>query len=217
MPIQAGLFDSFDNLDSISGESLTVWLKPVPQLTQIENYLANKILYPQTVAKTEVEMQMDLGILREVLKMNALTGRNAMLGGNPFLNITLRKLLIPAKFLIFVPDLLTLASVFIDALLSIRPKQDFFTDLWTIILTGDTYETVGSVLLPQLEDGGLMKLSILGKKYEIKSETFNIITCPKEKCEISFSVQRGSFLGKKEGAVEIPGGKLGLILDGRRK
>ena len=64
MPIQAGLFDSFDNLDTISAESLIPWLKPVPELKRIENYLANKILYPQTIAQTEFEMQMDLAILR---------------------------------------------------------------------------------------------------------------------------------------------------------
>src|SRR3989344_9569891 len=124
MPIQAGLFDSFDNLDTISAESLIPWLKPVPELKRIENYLANKILYPQTIAQTEFEMQMDLAILREALKMNAPKGKNAMLGGNPFVNTTLRKLMMPAKFLNFLPDLPTLAAVFIDALLRDQPKQD---------------------------------------------------------------------------------------------
>lgn len=217
MPIQIGLFDSFDNLDSISAESLMQWLKPIPELHRIENYLANKILYPQTIAQTEFEMQMDLGLLREALKMNAPKSSNAMLGGNPFLNTTLRKLMIPTRFLNFVPNLPTLAAVFIDALLQDRPKQDFFTDLWTIVLADDVYEIVGSVLFPQLNEGGLMKLDLFGKKYEIKSGVFNILNCPKDRCEISYKIQKGSFLGKTESAIEISGGKLGLIIDGRRK
>ncbi|MDO8573769.1 MAG: hypothetical protein Q7R77_03395 [Candidatus Daviesbacteria bacterium] len=217
MPIQTGLFDSFDNLDNISAESLIPWLKPVPELKRIENYLANKILYPQTIAQTEFEMQMDLSLLREALKMNAPKVKNAMLGGNPFINITLRKLMIPAKFLSFVPDLPTLAAVFIDALLQDRPKQDFFADLWTIVLTDDAYEIVGSVVMPQFSEGGLMNLSVSGKKYEIKSGVFNIIACPKDRCEISYKIQKGSFLGKNESTVEIAGGKLGLIVDGRRR
>lgn len=217
MPIKTGLFDSFDNLDSISAESLIPWLKPVPELVRIENYLANKILYPQTIAQTEFEMQMDLSILREALRLNAPKDNNAMLGGNPFINTTLRKLMIPAKFLSFVPDLKTLAAVFIDALLQNREKKDFFADLWTIVLTDDVYEIVGSVLFPQFNEGGFMKLNLFGKIYEIKPGVFNIIACPKDRCEINYNIQKGSFLGKNESAIEISGGKLGLIIDGRKR
>lgn len=217
MPIKAGLFDSFDNLDNINAESLVYWLKPVPNLKQIENYLANKILYPQTVAQTEFEMQMDLSILRETLRMSAPKGNNAMLGGNPFINPTLRKILLPAEFLYFVPDLATLTAVFIDALLRDRPKQDFFEDLWTIILTDNTDEIVGSVLFPRFKEGGLMQIYLLGKKYEIKPGVFNIFACSREHCEVSYKIQQGSFLGKNDSAVEVAGGRLGLIIDGRKK
>ncbi|MCR4306210.1 MAG: hypothetical protein NUV73_03955, partial [Candidatus Daviesbacteria bacterium] len=155
MPKLAGLFDSFDNLDQISPEDIALWLKPVPSANRLENYLANKILYPGALPLTEYDMQIDLAILREALKLNgpkaADKKTNSLLGDNPFLNITLRKILIPERFLNFVPDLQSLAISFIDGLLLGKERQDFFEDLWTIVLTDEGDEVVGSVLLPQFE------------------------------------------------------------------
>lgn len=206
MPGQVGLFDSFDNLDQVSAEAIISWLKPIPQLTYIENYLANKILYPQTLPQTDYEMQIDLAILREVLRLD----------DNPFLNIALRKVMIPARFLQFVPTLEILTSVFIDAFLLNRQKGDLFEDLWTIVLTDNIYETVGSVLLPQFAGtGGVMSLSLLGKTYKIRQGILTVIPCTRERCEIAYKLQKGKVLGKTEDAIEVYGGKLGLIVDGR--
>lgn len=214
-----GLFDSFDNLDQISAEAISSWLKPVPQLTQLENYLANKILYPRGLPLTKQDMQIDLAILREALKINIPKGMqksNALLGDNPFLNITLRKILIPIRFLEFVPDLATLAMVFIDTLLLDRTKEDWFQDIWTIVLTNASDEIVGSVVLPQFEDkNSLMRCQLLDKNYEIHPGDLIVLPCPKDRCEIGYKLQRGKILGKEESAIEVYGGKLGLVIDGR--
>src|SRR5687767_12024497 len=109
MPKLSGLFDSFENLDQIEAENLLPWLKAPPNPVQLENYLANKILYPQTLPLSEVDMKIDLAILREALKINGPKigeKSNAMLGDNPFLNVALRKIIIPEKFLIFCPDII---------------------------------------------------------------------------------------------------------------
>lgn len=194
-----GLFDSFDNLDQISIEAVASWLKPQPQLLQLENYLANRILYSQTIPLTETDMQIDLAILREALKI-----------GNPFLNTTLRKMLIPAKFLEYVPDLKSLVWAFIDALV--------LQDIWTIVLTGDCDEIVGSVVLPQFESSsGKMGLSVMGKNYSILPGGLTVIPCPKERCGIAYSFLKGKILGKQSSTLEIYGGRLGLVIDGRRK
>lgn len=228
MPKLAGLFDSFDNLDQISPEAIAFWLKPIPQANFLENYLANKILYPEALPLTEHDMQIDLGILREALKMSkALADAmkvpkpgsekvNALLGDNPFLNITLRKILIPVRFLNFVPHLMSLTRVFIDALLLNRERKDFFQDLWTIVLIDDIDEVVGSVLLPQFESsGGVMNLKLPSKNYEIRQGNLMLIPCPQDRCEIAYKLQRGKLLGKQENAFEVYGGKLGLVIDGR--
>lgn len=217
----AGLFSSFDNLDQISAESVASWLKNPPPPKQLENYLANRILYPGTLPLTASDMQTDLAILREALKMNkAPAGQrnNALLGDNPFLNTTLRKILIPAPFLDFVPDLVSLTWVFIDALLADRKKQDFFQDLWTIVLTDDTDETVGSLLLPQFKGGrGAVNLKLFDKNYRIQPGSLVVIPCAKDRCEIAYKIQGGMILGKAENSVEVCGGKLGLVVDGRSR
>lgn len=212
MPKLSGLFDSFDNLDQISPEAIATWIKPTPNLIQLENYLANKILYPQALPVTESDMKIDLGILREALKIN----RSLSVGDNPFLNITLRKVLIPVRFVNFVPNLSSLTWAFIDAFLLDRKKADFFEDLWTIVLTDDTDEIVGTILLPQFEgsEGG-GEVDLLGKNYHIRPGGLMVIPCPKDRCEIAYKFSKGKILGKQESAVEVYGGKLGLVIDGR--
>lgn len=220
MPISAGLFESFDNLDQISGEAIAVWLKNPPQFSVLEDYLANRILYPRALPTTAYQMQIDLAILREAIKANGPNidkkKTNPLLGDNPFLNITLRKVLIPARFLNFVPDLTSLAWAFIDALLLERRKEDWFEDLWTLVLTDDTDETIGSVILPQFAgSAGVMELNLQGKKYKILPGSLTVLSCPKDRCEITYKIQNGHILGKTDMALEVSGGKLGLIIDGR--
>lgn len=220
----SGLFDSFDNLDQIQIDSLIPWLKNLPaKLTpiQLENYLANKILYPKALAITEIDMEIDLAILREALRINGPKverDSNPMLGDNPFLNITLRKIMIPEKFLYYAPDLVSLTWAFVDGLLLTRSKKDWFEDLWTVLLTDDADEVVGSVLLPQFRNlADLMNLSVLGKNYKIKAGSLTLIPCPKDRCEIAYKFASGKILGKKESSLEVFGGKLGLLIDGRTK
>lgn len=213
MPKLTGLFGSFENLDLISAEDIAYWLKSVPQLNVLENYLANKILYPQVIPQTERDMQMDLAILREALRRSKQS--NTLHYENRFLNTTLRKLLIPVEFLNFVPDLASLTWAFTDALLLGRKKETLYGDLWTVVLTGGVDEVVGSVILPQFGSGGLMTLQLMGKNYQISQGSLIIIPCPKERCEVAYRLQNGKVLGKSESAIEVYGGKLGLMIDGR--
>lgn len=215
----SGLFDSFDNLDIIDIDSLAAWLKNPPALIQLENYLANKILYPRTLPLTDFDMKIDLAILREALKSHGPTigtRGGPLLGDNPFLNITLRKLIIPQRFLFYVPDLTMLTWAFVDGLLFQRRKEDWFEDLWTVEVADDTDEIVGSILLPQFKDDkDFMELNLLGKNYKIKVGSLTIIPCLKDRCEIAYKFGDGKFLGKKISAVQVYGGRLGLMIDGR--
>lgn len=224
MPKLSGLFDCFDNLDAIETDSLIPWLKIAHiQLSpiQLENYLANKILYPQVLAVTDLEMKIDLAILRQALRLNGPTFKkvkSSLLGDNPLLNITLRKIIIPARFLNFIPDLVSLTWAFVDGLLLTRKKEDWYEDLWTVILADDIDEVVGSVILPQFKgEADYFDLNVQSKKFKIKAGSLVRIPCAKERCEIAYKILNGSILGKKENDVEVYGGKLGLIIDGRIK
>ena len=215
----SGLFDSFDNLDQIPAESIIKWLKPVPMQTQLENYLANKILYPQSIPLSPYEMQIDLAILREALKINTpkLTdSKDIFLGSNAFLNVNLRKIMIPERFLSFVPDLQTLAWVFIDALLLEKQRLDIFEDLWTIVVTDDVDEIVGSILLPRLDSSSSeIDVSVMGQNYKIKAGSLMVIPCENQRCQIGYRLLGGKVLGKQEATLEVSGGRLGLVVDVR--
>lgn len=215
-----GLFDAFDNLDQLNVENIAFWVKPTPNLIQLENYLANKILYPHSLPLSNSDMKLDLAILREALRLNSPKPsgeeKETLLGSNLFLNTTLRKILIPRRFLNFIPGLANLAWAFVDVLLLQRKKEDFFWDLWTVVLTGDSDEVVGSILLPQFsgKDDGV-DLNILGKIYKISPGSLTVVACPRDRCQISYKMSKGKILGKSEAALEIYGGALGIMVDGR--
>lgn len=212
-----GLFDSFDNLDQINVESLAGWLKTPIQLIQLENYLANRILYPQTQPMSVLDMEIDLGILREALKLtfNQMNEDN-FLADNPFLNIGLRKILIPVRFLNSIGDLTKLTWAFVDALPIDPKRKDWFEDLWNIVLTDDTDETIGSLILPEFKgSSGQIEVNIMGQSYSVKAGSLMVIPCPKDRCSVSYKLKQGSLLGKSENFLQVSGGKLGIMIDAR--
>ncbi len=216
-----GLFGSFTNLDQIEAINLLNWIQPAPSLISLENYLANRILYPQTVPLSDIEVKTDLAILREVLKINTFDVKEQsypLLGDNSFFNFTLRKILIPLKFLDYIPNLSMLVWVFVDVLLVAVQKKDWFEDLWTVVLNDDVDEVIGSLLLPQFtKDSGAMQIKIEDKEFFAKKGELTIIPCSRDRCEISYELNQGKLLGKSKNALEINGGRLGIIIDGRRK
>ena len=168
---------------------------------------------------TDFDMKIDLAILREALRINGQKAdqeEGSLLGENPFLNITLRKIIIPSKFLLYVPNLINLTWAFVDGLLLGRRKENFFWDLWTVVLSDNQDETIGTVILPQFDNkNASMILSLLGKDIKIRAGSLTFVVCPKDRCEIAYKLNAGKILGKKEAAIEVYGGRLGLIIDGR--
>lgn len=214
----AGIFDTFDNLDQIKVEDVARWLKPVPQLIALENYISNRILYPQVVPITLLDMKKDSAILREALRLSSQhpQHKNEFLGGSPFLNATMRKIIIPRRFLDFVPDLASLVWAFVDGLLLSRPKEDWFQDLWTVVLSSDSDEIIGSILLPQFENlTGYIEIKLDNKVFKIKSGDVAVLPCLKERCPLDFNLNKGKLLGKQKSIIEVYGGKVGLMIDGR--
>lgn len=221
MPEFVGLFDRFINLDQIKIENVMRWLSPVPQQISLENYIANRILYPQAVPISLSEIKIDLAIIREALRLNSYCNKdnkNEFLGNSPFINVTLRKIIIPVGFLEFIPDIVSLIWAFIDGLLLEHSRKDCFEDLWTVCISNETEDVIGSILLPQFSDRqGLMEIKLEDKSYNIKAGALSVLPCPKERCSINFNFKNGKLLGKNKGVIEISGGKAGLVIDARSK
>ena len=60
-----------------------------------------------------------------------------------------------------------------------------------------------------------MDITILDKNFKVKAGSLIAIPCLKDRCKIAYKFASGKILGKKENALEIYGGRLGLLIDGR--
>lgn len=68
MPKLTGVFELFRFLDQIPASDINRWLKSKIETHQLENFVGNRILYPQTLPSTKLEMEIDLAVFREALK-----------------------------------------------------------------------------------------------------------------------------------------------------
>lgn len=63
-----GIFDEFANLGEISAEEIKHFLKFPIELHVLENFVGNRIIYPQSIPMNEYEMEIDLAILKAVVR-----------------------------------------------------------------------------------------------------------------------------------------------------
>lgn len=192
----SGVFDKFKDLDQIPMDDILKWINPVPNRIVLENYLASRIFFPQTVATSQQDLKWDLAILREALKRNA-----------DFASYISKKIFIPEDFLTRFPNLSALIWAFVDA---IKPK-----DIWTVLLKGAKFDTLGSVIVPSSKGKVEVEIAVDGKTQKVAPDNLMFIPCSKHRCQISFKVKNGQILGKDAGMVEIFGGRAGVIVDTR--
>ena len=190
MPKVTGIFDNFENLDEISAEALGV----------DENYLANRILYPQVVPTTSRDLNFDLAILKEALKRNPV-----------YFKPEQKKIFIPEAFISFAPDIKRLALLFIDVY---SPKG-----MITFVITKSGRDvTIGTLITVYCKgQKEPLHFEVEGQNFSVKPGTLTVLPCTKEHCHVSFKAAEAKLLGKNEILFEVPGGELGLVVDGRWK
>ncbi len=66
----SGVFESFLDLDKIPVTDIVRWLKSIKDTNAIENAIANRIIYPQTIPVTKIDLEIDFAILKELLLRN---------------------------------------------------------------------------------------------------------------------------------------------------
>ncbi len=211
MSATRGLFEPFQDLENLSIPEITDWLTPIPPIINLENHLANRILYPQTLPVTKEQLKIDLAILRAILKRMVSSGK-----ASQFLDIKSHKIIIPSELISCIPNLNQLMWAFVDGLLTQLNKTKGSDALWLIVLSGELNEVMGTLLVPQFEGmGDLMQLGIQGKIYKVKAGDLTVIPCNTDNCRVIYKISKGSLLGVKESSVDLRGGKLGIMIDGR--
>lgn len=192
----AGHLSSFRDLDKISVQGLTRWIPHPPNPFYIENYLANRIFYPQTVPQTKEDQDLELAILREALIKNP-----------SFFSNKEGKFLIPQS-LISCTNLGQIVWAYLDVY---KPKG-----LIRVFLKNQKTYTLGTVLVPDVnKKEGLIELVIENKKYSVKIGNLEVIPCPKNYCDINFFSKSARIMGKNEESLEVFGGDLGIVVDAR--
>lgn len=63
-----GVFENFRYLDQIPTSDISKWLKTKVKETDLENFIGNRIIYPQALPISNLELEIDLAIFREALK-----------------------------------------------------------------------------------------------------------------------------------------------------
>ncbi len=193
MPKLTGIFSTFSDLEQIPPEDIARWLNPNPGIAVIENYIGNKIIYPQTIPVTKVELNLELAILRELMKRH----KNNFQSG--------KNLNLPEALEDRLPNLPQLTLALVDALL---PKDVVGVSLGNKI--------IGSVIKPDCPwPGSKFSLQVDNRNYQFKKGSVTVIPCQNNKCSVHFRGQNAKLFGKVDLSFDISGGKLGHLVDGR--
>lgn len=191
MPKLTGAFELFDNLDKILPDTLNNWLKNREEPHYLQNFLGNRLLYPQTIPTTKREIDLDFALLGEAVKMNK----------QHFFDEAQKRIIIPEVFLSRFPNLQRLGVVMVEA---VSPEGES-----TIYLKQpNNLQFLGTVVAPTLlTSDGPLQITINSKvsKVALGSLVVFPITEPSVKVKVDALAE-----------IEVAFGELGLIIDLRK-
>lgn len=191
MPKLSGVFEIFKNLEKIPPENLNNWLKVKQEVHILQNFIGNRILYPQVVPLTSVDMSLDVALLIEAIRLDK----------NTFLDDDGKKIFIPKGLYGRFPNLSQLALTFIQALDPVG--------VWTLNLKSPEEEVLlGTVIAPSvLTSDGPMKVIINGKEYQAALGQISVF--PNQDHHLEVVVDSLD-------QILVSGGDVGLLVDLRK-
>lgn len=191
MPKLSGVFEIFKNLEKIPPENLNNWLKIKQEAYLLQNFIGNRILYPQVIPLTTIEMALDLSLLIEAVRFDK----------SPFIDEAKKKIFIPKQLYGRFPNLSQLVTAFIQAL--------DVVGIWVLYLKSPEEELVlGTVIAPSvLTSDGPMKVVINGKEYQ--ADLGEISVYPNRDHHLRVIVDSLD-------EVLVTGGDVGLLVDLRK-
>lgn len=198
MPKLSGWINYFPNAGRLDIAAVGRFLPPHSDLKIVENFLANKLLYPTTVSTNEKELMLDLAILRELIFSNK----------DLFYKPTRNKIFIPGIFLEVSVDLSSLILILIDCL---DPAE-----VTTVYVQDPIEKSLATFIRPKiLFKNGKINLKYKDKNFDIKIGSLVTLPAPYTKIDLQFSSNEATLAQKNATELEITGGPLGIVIDAR--
>lgn len=196
------LLPHHEDLNKIRAEDVSSWLGKNYDFRSISNYLANKIIYPHTVAVNLSEMIYEVAILREMLGLHP----------NEYYSANLKRIYVPHNLVYFIPNIPKLVWLFIDVFKPIG--------LNTVILKGnsplESAKNLGTFIkVEPVKKEGIVSVDISGEKYQVKIGSLVVLPALSNKVDIKVASNGAKILGKAKLEMEIAGGPLGVMVDAK--
>lgn len=188
MPKLTGIFEQYLKLDKIEAENIISRLPFPLESHYIENFIGNKILYPQSIPMNYQEMEIEFVLLEELIRQNS----------HLFYNHNKNKLVIPEEFGNRFYPLERVILTFLKAIA--------LGELTKLVMKDRAGEkALGSIItVPGPKDREVESFFLDNKEYQVQKGQPKIVECSKRSCELKLNS------GK---SFQVYGGEIGLVLD----
>lgn len=189
-------FKLFPYFDQMPLSELMAWAPVDTSEEALDNYFANRLLYPQVCAVNQKYYLWDQILLKAAIARQK----------DFFYNSQTKRLHIPAELQDLVPDLIQLVELFLDVC---QPQGINY--VW---LKPDG--VIGTILTPKLLRAKGSIVIVAGEqRYEIVIGTLGRLAIEDRKIDIHFTSVAATLMGQPDFQLEVAGGQLGILIDTR--
>lgn len=191
MPKLVGVFSNFKDLEKLTADDLNRWLKYKENPFYLENFIGNRILYPQVIPISLRDLEIDLAILREYIRLHP----------ESIYNPNSKKMMIQEELEIRFPPLAKLVAAILDVIM-----LEGATPITIKRLSG-AIDVVGTIIAHTPQSQGFTEVKINGQSLALEINTITILPSKEERV----TVQVGNNL-----PIIVAGGTLGIVIDLRK-
>lgn len=188
MPKLTGVFEDLANLETLPVEEINKFLTEKVHIYDLENFLGNRILYPQTVPFSKRDMDIDLAILCAYMSLHQ----------DLFFMVGLNRIVIPEKIELRFPPLANLVFFF--------PEIFKLRQVVELGIKKDSGQIViaGSIISPNFDSkSSLTELKINGEVVKLDPHGMTYFESEKNINELEFSGQN----------LIVAGGSVGIVIN----
>ncbi len=183
------------DLDQIPAIVVNPRVKNKGQSESLENFIGNRVLYPQTISASFEDMEIDFAILKESIRRDP----------GLFFNSISKKIILPSDFISRFPPVSKLITVVVQVLVLPGVTMVYIKKNISIILVGSIINIRKLPIFSKLiKDQVLIDLMV--GDIATKARLNEIIILPLKEHHIKVKISNSE-------EIFVAGGELGLVLD----